>query len=244
MIKVFVDFDGTITTLDVGDTMFVTFGGRRCLEFIEEYRSERISAVDCFRRECDACGDVDTTDLDAFLDRQEVDLMFGDFLTFCRERGIDCCVVSDGLDYYIRRILDRCGFDVPFFANMLEFVPVEGANRVRFKPSFPYTDEVCERCACCKRNRMLTLCADDDIIVYVGEGYSDRCPARYADVVFAKDELVTYCRQENISYYEYRSFADVVQRLRTLLDTNHSGKHKLRKRRQAQLARCEVFLGG
>ena len=38
------------------------------------------------------------------------------------------------------------------------------------------------------------------MIVYVGDGYSDRCPVQYADIVFAKGDLQTYCQEQNISY--------------------------------------------
>jgi 2-hydroxy-3-keto-5-methylthiopentenyl-1-phosphate phosphatase len=90
---------------------------------------------------------------------------------------------------------------------------------------------------------MLSLSADEDIIIYVGEGYSDRCPVRFADVVFAKDDLLRHCQEENISYYAYRQFCDVEERLRQLL-AGGDRKGGLRKRRQAELARREVFLGG
>ena len=84
---------------------------------------------------------------------------------------------------------------------------------------------------------MLTHSGEDEIIVFVGEGYSDRCPAEYADIVFAKDALQTYCQERNISYFLYTSFADVVSRLTNLLE----GKN-IRKRRNAELRRREAFL--
>jgi 2-hydroxy-3-keto-5-methylthiopentenyl-1-phosphate phosphatase len=84
---------------------------------------------------------------------------------------------------------------------------------------------------------MVTRASDDDIIVYVGEGYSDQCPAQYADIVFAKDELQTFCQQQNISYYLYDSFHDVVERLKILL-----AKKRLRKRLEAETKRNELFM--
>ena len=180
-------------------------------------------------------------------DRQEIDLTFVEFAAFCRREDLALTVVSDGMDYYIARILRRFGIgDLPVVANTLELVPAPGRKNVRLAPQFPNRDEMCDRCASCKRNHIITSSADDDVIVFVGEGYSDRCPARYADVVFAKDELMTYCREENISYYEYRSFSDVTGRLANMLrrrgpDGAPSG---FRKRRQAELARRDIFIGG
>jgi 2-hydroxy-3-keto-5-methylthiopentenyl-1-phosphate phosphatase len=244
MLKIFIDFDGTITRRDVGDAMFERFGGPQCTQIIEEYRQERISAAECFRQESNACGAVDRSELDAFLDEQEIDSTFPSFTQYCETAGHDIVILSDGMDYYIDRILRCHGLSsVRFFSNHLSMAPAGNPPAVFFKPEFPYPDEVCDRCACCKRNHILSMSGDDDIIVYVGEGYSDRCPARYADLVFAKDELLRYCQQENISYSEYRSFSDIQHRLVEIL--SQPGKKRLiRKRRQAELARRDVFLGG
>ena len=246
MIKVFIDFDGTITRQDVGDAMFETFGGDISIDAVEQYREGKISARKCFERECEACGEVDRKALGEFLLQQTIDDSFPDFVQFCRTNDIDCCILIDGMDYYIRQILNNYNLsDVPFFSNILTLEPLNGKESVKFVPSFPYTDEICDRCASCKRNHMLTISADDDIIVYIGEGYSDRCPSRFADIVFAKDDLLRYCRKENIPCYEYTFFADIRHRLQGLLNDRQTGNHSaFKKRKQALLARHELLMGG
>jgi 2-hydroxy-3-keto-5-methylthiopentenyl-1-phosphate phosphatase len=150
---------------------------------------------------------------------------------------VDLLIVSDGLDYYIRRILGRYNCpEVPFVSNVASLVRPGGDGRVEVSVTFPHSDAGCDRCACCKRNIMLTASAEEDIIGYVGEGYSDRCPVRYADIVFAKDVLQTYCQNENISYYPYETFDDVVARLRRLLE-----RSRLRPRPRAAVARRAAF---
>jgi 2-hydroxy-3-keto-5-methylthiopentenyl-1-phosphate phosphatase len=147
-------------------------------------------------------------------------------------------ILSDGLDFYVGRILQRHGLKrLPFFANHVDFVKDDG--RTRLVPSFPYTDSECDRCANCKRNHMLTLSGDDDIIVYVGDGISDRCPIRYADIVFAKRRLIKYCQEQNITYHEFSDFADVRRRLEEIVR-----RKRIKKRREAEMARRETFLQG
>ena len=92
---------------------------------------------------------------------------------------------------------------------------------------------------------MLTNSGDDEIIICIGEGYSDRCAAKYADIVFAKDELAVYCRGEGIPFYEYTSFRQITERLEQMLALHRSnpGKSRLHKRRQAELTRQSVFIG-
>jgi len=236
-VKIFVDFDGTITTRDVGNTLFREFGGAACEGFIAEYHQEKISAQELFRREAAAAGSVLPADLNALLDRQAIDPGFKGFVDFCRARGLEFHVVSDGLDYYIDRVLRAHGITgVPFVANTLTLESAGADERAFLSLTFPYGDSECDRCACCKRNYMLTHAGEDDIIVFIGEGYSDRCPVRYADIVFAKDDLQAFCQRENISYYLYESFHDVTGRLTELL-----ARRQLRKRRRAELKRMEAF---
>jgi 2-hydroxy-3-keto-5-methylthiopentenyl-1-phosphate phosphatase len=235
-LKVFVDFDGTITQQDVGDAFFLRFGGPVCASIVGDYREGKISAAECFRRELAQIGDARKGDMDDFFRQQPIDTTFHEFAAFCRRNGIAFHVVSDGLDYYIRSILEANGLsDVSFFSNTLLMVP-SGGDLQHLGLEFPFSDADCSRCACCKRNILLTHTDEADIIAYVGEGYSDRCPAQYADLVFAKDDLQKFCQKENISHFVYSSFHDVAERLNLLLVNN-----RLRKRRRAELKRREAF---
>ena len=237
-LKLFVDFDGTITKRDVGNAFFREFGGVICDEYVARYRSGEISAAECFRRELHAVGDLNLEAVSAFLAQQNIDPAFSGFVAFCRERSIPLHILSDGLDFYIRTILaDRGIGPVSFLANELTVSEPDASGNARLAIAFPHGNAECTRCACCKRNAMLGLAGDDDLIGYVGEGFSDLCPAQYADIDFAKDELQTYCQRENISYFTYRTFADVVHRLDSLLSRNLP-----RKRARAALKRREVFM--
>lgn len=235
-LKVFVDFDGTITQQDVGDAFFLRFGGPVCSTIVEEYRQGKISAPECFRRELAQIGEARKRDMDEFIRGQPIDNTFHEFAAFCRRNGVEFHIVSDGLDYYIQSILEANGLsDVSFFSNRLLMTPA-GGERQHLGLEFPFSDAECSRCACCKRNILLTHTDESDIIAYVGEGYSDRCPVQYADIVFAKDDLQKFCQKENISHFVYSSFHEVVERLSLLL-----GKNRLRKRRRAELKRREAF---
>jgi 2-hydroxy-3-keto-5-methylthiopentenyl-1-phosphate phosphatase len=243
MIKIFIDFDGTITKGDIGDSFFEKFGGQAAVKAVQDYRAGSINAVDCFNREADACTFVSQKASNEFIDEQKIDQTFIDFISFCNrykdgDSAINYFIVSDGLDYYINRILKNNGLqDVEVFSNHAEFA--ETAKGIRLNLSYPYTDEECDRCACCKRNHMLTLSSDDDIIVYIGEGYSDFCPVKYADIVFAKDELQSYCQRENITYHLYNDFKDVMLKMDEILN-----KKRIHKRQQAMFNRKDVLMAG
>jgi 2,3-diketo-5-methylthio-1-phosphopentane phosphatase len=238
MIRVFCDFDGTVVPLDVGNALFKKFAGQRAEEIVERYLGGLINARECYRLECLAVDSLDRNELLSFVDQFQPDSHFQDFERFCSGRGIPVTIVSDGFDVYVDRILASHGFShVPRFANHLEFVSDDG--RSKLVPSFPHRDAECEQCANCKRNHILNLSADDDIVVYVGDGFSDRCPVRYADIVFARKSLIRYCQEQNISYVEFRHFGEVREKLEAMI-----GRKQPKQRREAVMARRAVFQQG
>lgn len=236
-LKVFVDFDGTISRDDVGNAFFRHFGGERCDEIVGRYRAGLIPATRCLEEEADACGEFPFDEAVDFARRQEVDPGFRAFTEFCCASGISLTILSDGLDFYIHHILQASGITgVPVFSNRASFhAASEGKSTLSV--GFPFTDAECRRCACCKRNIMVTRSAEDDVTVYIGEGYSDMCPVQYADIVFAKRELQTFCQENNISYFHYGSFSDVTPRLEQL-----ANRKRLPHRQQAVMMRRQLFI--
>lgn len=232
------DFDGTVATKDVGRELFHHFAGPRTTEIAEQYLDGAITARECLLSEAALVSGVGPTELVEFVDQFAIDEYFIPFRKYCLQHGIPVTILSDGLDFYVERILSRNGLaDCTLYANHLEFSVVDGVTK--FDVSFPHTDSECRFCGNCKRNHMLTLSSDDEIIVYVGDGISDRCAAGYADIVFAKKDLIKFCQRENISYFEYKDFRDVQHRMELLLP-----RKRIKKRREAEMARRDAFMQG
>ena len=53
----------------------------------------------------------------------------------------------------------------------------------------------------------------DSQAVYIGDGYSDICPARQADMVYAKGTLYKYCIDQGLPALEYHDFGDILSSL-------------------------------
>jgi len=137
-----------------------------------------------------------------------IDPHFEEFYAFCRRRDIDVKVVSDGLDFYIDFVLRRHGLcGIPFYSNVMTF---EG-DRPR-SIEFPHGNETCSACGTCKSNILASCRGRYRTILYVGDGYSDLCPADKADLVFAKGILWTrLAAKERAGVRKYRSFRDVME---------------------------------
>lgn len=240
MLKIYIDFDGTISKEDIGYKLFKKFTKEKSKEFVKDYLDEKLTAIEFYEKQIKACNRITKDELFSFIDLHEIDTTFLDFLNFCElmnknQNILDLCILSDGFDLYIERILNKYNINhIKYFSNKLNL-----NDNGTLNAEFPYTDEECKRCACCKRNHLLTLSADEDIIIYIGNGYSDQCAVNYADIVFARDRLQTYCQQKNISYFLYKDFKDIIARLEEILK-----RKRIRKRQQAEFNRREVFLAG
>src|SRR5574341_1276857 len=120
---IFCDFDGTLAQNDVGDMLFKTFANwPECEKLVHQWLRGEISSRECLEREA-ATARLTGEQLDAFCGAQSITPGFHEFAESCRQQNWPLIVLSDGLDYYIQRVLLRHGLDLPVFTNHLEFVP-------------------------------------------------------------------------------------------------------------------------
>ena len=107
-LKVFVDFDGTITLEDVGEAIFRKFGcAEKTDKIVEDLLSDKISSRQCWDELCDSVEGINKEELDNFIDSLDVDPTFVPFVKFCDDNEIELMVLSDGFDLYIERLLSK-----------------------------------------------------------------------------------------------------------------------------------------
>lgn len=236
--KIFIDFDGTITTRDIGEAMFIQFGNAaHAEEIVKDWIDEKINASQSWQLLCSTVANLNMNEFNKFIDSISIDNTFKDFVVYCRKNNYEIKILSDGLDYYINRFLAKENLtDIQFYSNKLVFD--EYNNLI---PVFPYMDEECKRCANCKRNHILNNSGDDEneFSIYIGDGWSDVCPAQYCDFIFAKNSLLKYCEKNRITYFPYSDFNQIRIRIEQLKE-----KKRLKKRHQALLKRKEVYIQG
>jgi 2-hydroxy-3-keto-5-methylthiopentenyl-1-phosphate phosphatase len=116
----------------------------------------------------------------------------------------DPLLLSSNVRQLIEPVLEREGVEVELVANDLE-----PGWKVRWRD-----ETVCETCGqACKRG---TLPAGEEI-VYVGDGFSDRCAALAADRVFATGPLARYLAREGAAFTPFDNFHTVVDALGSLV---------------------------
>ncbi len=231
-VHVFLDFDGTISPLDVGNELFRTWGSFEPLHgqlvageiTVAEYYNR---SVHCLRPE------LTPEALNQWALGFHVDPGFARIVSLARDNDATVTIVSDGFDAYINPLLSKSGVTPlpPIRCNILVH---EGG---RYSAKFPGASESCScYCASCKRNVVISPVAEDDVVVYVGDGLSDVCAAEHADIVFAKHTLARECTKRGIPHHHYHTLSDVHIQLQRYFENT-----TFRQRRRAVLARKRAF---
>jgi 2,3-diketo-5-methylthio-1-phosphopentane phosphatase len=202
---IFCDFDGTLAQNDVGDLLFKTFANwPECEKAVQRWIGGEISSREYYKVAALTMR-VKQEQLNDFCNEQSLTPGFIEFTEFCRQRNWPLFVLSDGLDYYIQRVLLRHGLDLPVLANHLELVPPD-----RIAVSFPYVEHSCGKCGNCKGYHVGRLAKPGEKIIYIGDGYSDRCGAQEADIIFAKRDLAKWCEEKELEYFRFEDFTQIL----------------------------------
>ncbi len=214
------DFDGTISQQDVGLFVMEALDLQEAWDIEMRWRRGEISSMECLSEQWSLV-QLPTCELLTLLDSVPLDPDFPSFVELCRERGASLVVVSDGLDLYVDRLLRQMGLEpgagqqvlerqgncLPRFTNHAQ-ITAEGV-----KISFPHRSDLCARCGNCKTAHLFALRRHSRRTIYIGDAHSDQCPARYADIVFAKSHLAEFCRQHRLPHIVFDGFSDILEEL-------------------------------
>ena len=201
------DFDGTISKKD-GLYTFISQYAKGDWEKIEQdWVKGKIDSKECLTEEFKLIPDLSEDLIAQFIQTLEIDEYFKEFYDYTVNNNIDFYVVSDGIDYFIERILGKYGLsDIKIISNHGEF-----KGKV-FEITFPNDNPGCiNNAGTCKCSVLRNLRERYKKIYYIGDGVSDYCVADKADVLFAKSRLVNYCKERSIKYREYADFNDITQ---------------------------------
>jgi 2-hydroxy-3-keto-5-methylthiopentenyl-1-phosphate phosphatase len=114
-------------------------------------------------------------------------------------------IVSSNFRQLIEPILEHEGLELEVRANDVEWHPDGWRGTFRNGDACGTCGEPCKR-ADVPGHR-------EGQVVYVGDGYSDRCAAQAADRIFARDGLAWYLDERGVAYERFEDFHDVSRAL-------------------------------
>jgi 2-hydroxy-3-keto-5-methylthiopentenyl-1-phosphate phosphatase len=192
--NVVLDWDGTVTEIDGLHMIIEEFGDRDVYAQTESALGSAMSLHDVIAMEMGTL----TLPLPDAVEwvRRHVTVRPG-FREFAKvHRPV---ILSSGFCELIQPVLEREGVELEVRANRLDARP-DGWRAI-------WRDEAqCAECGeACKRGGL----PNGTPVVFIGDGYSDRCAALAADRVFARDGLARYLDEQGVAYEPFEDFNDL-----------------------------------
>ncbi len=210
---IFSDFDGTFSEKDIGHRLYKHFSGGKNLEIVNKWKKGEISSRACLLSEAELIS-LTLEELYRYLDQFPLRKGAERFYQEVKNAQIPFYIVSDGCDLYIDYVLRRFGLsEIKYLTNRGR---IENGRLIL---EFPYDNDGCERCGTCKGVRMREILKSFPVrprAVFIGDGLSDICALPEADLIFARGDLLRFCRQHNYEAIEYRDFFDILKYLENL----------------------------
>tara|TARA_B100000676_G_scaffold294530_1_gene332570 strand:- start:1734 stop:2399 length:666 start_codon:yes stop_codon:yes gene_type:complete len=215
-ITVLIDFDDTITTTNIAHIVLSEFAEPNWPEIRQQFIQGEIPPEGYFETPFENISAEKSIQTKHIQQHAIVRPGFVEFNNFCMENRINIIIVSRGLDYYIEAVLDKYEItNIPIYAVPTKF------NGEKMKIISKYTDINCNQWGICKCSVLEKYRKTSDVIIYIGDGQNDLCPARKSNIIFARDALLRHCKQENIAFYRFSDFTTIQTEVTKIIEENN-----------------------
>ena len=212
-LKIFTDFDGTITKIDSLNMVLDEFAISDWHSIENRVTAHELSEKEALQAEFDLVKIPLQKAIDFLVKNAAIDSTFRPFVKWCKSNKIELIVLSGGFKEFIDSIFNKGrinGLDV--FSNSL-YVNKNSWQVVQSE--LPKINNLCNHC---KTNHLVESQKNGYKVVYIGDGNTDRCPAETADIIFAKESLADYLRSKNKDFFEYQNFNDIQNILERIIN--------------------------
>ena len=211
--KIFlIDFDGTISLSDLALFTVENYGGEDWEYYEKLFNENKLSLEDTITAQYSlihAPKDVILQEIDKVT---EIRQNFKQFIDYCQYLTIPVIIVSGGIDFVIRHVLDRLG--IPKTVQIVS-MKLEYQNDGSIKVTRPkrYTRNSVDF----KQDLLRFYKSNNYSVYYIGDGSSDYGAVTDADLTFSVkgSNLTNFCAEKNISYKEFVDFDEIISYLKT-----------------------------
>ncbi len=204
------DFDGTITEQDASFFLLDAFAQGDWHQVLRQYKQHKISVGEFNTRAFAMVKASKETLLETVMGKVKIRPGFQELVTYCARRGFRFVIVSNGLAFYIKAILQEIGLaNIKVYAAEAWFYP----KGMEVKYIGPDGNQLGDGL---KEAYIKLFLQQGYRVIYAGNGDSDVYPAKYAHQVFARGELLDYYRQNNLNCQAFTDLSDIVEALNHL----------------------------
>lgn len=203
------DFDGTVTEKDTLELVVQRYAPEAWEAVEGRLRAGEMSLLDAMRDEFRHVRAAEAEVVRYVLHHAKLRAGFTEFVRWVERGGHTLIIVSAGFRSLIDPILAAAGLShLHVHAGDALFTPL--GTSLSFPPS---SAECIASCGHCKRETIAAHGPFPGPVVYIGDGYSDRCAIQDADIVFARGELARFLAAEGVPHYAFVTFTDVTTTL-------------------------------
>ena len=204
-----VDFDGTISRIDITSVLARRYAGAAAAEIGERYRRGEFGMKGWLLGMASHFSAGREQMLSTAFEAAELKPGFASFVSSAHDSGSPVYIASDGFGFYMEPILEQYG--------CLSYIERIYGNRLIFEDDAavtvetPHANPSCDRCGNCKAAHVVRLKDSGYRVVYIGNGFNDRYGASHADMIFARagDRLAQYCRAHEMAFTPFNDFNDI-----------------------------------
>jgi 2-hydroxy-3-keto-5-methylthiopentenyl-1-phosphate phosphatase len=199
------DFDGTITRRDTLHLIVDAFGTRGLWDSIEpRLRAGEVTLEQAMQEEFATVRATPQQVIELVLREAGVRPGLTELVAWAQSEGHRFIVFSSGFRTVIETALDHWGLGHLEVVSHEALFSLEGCRLV-----WSDRGEICAECGRrCKRHDLRGRLGGGRL-VYIGDGISDRCGARMAEVVFARDDLARDLASDGLEFIPFDDFVDV-----------------------------------
>ena len=204
------DFDGTLTEEDISFLILDEFAEGDWRAVLHEYQAGKIS-VGAFNSRTFAMVKKDRDFLTRFI-KEKAKLRPGlnELLEYCRTSGIRFAIVSNGLDFYIRALMERYRLNgTAIVAARTVFTP-NGIDARYYSPQGQ------EMTGAFKESYTRLYIQQGFDVIYAGNGPSDIPASKLAGHTFATGTLLDYYTSEGLKCCPFADLNDVLRGLKEI----------------------------
>ena len=206
-LAVLVDFDGTITTVDIGDQVVIKFAEPGWENALLKFKAGEINVRELWSYEISLLRKNRESEAVIYcVNSAEIRQGFREFVEYCYAQEIKIEVASSGMNFYVDSILEANGFaELPRARPIVQY-----DCRGRGVMVMPDSIRDCSMTALCKCDRIWRLRREGHRVIFIGDGVSDQCAVSQADIVIATGSLLDICIDKNIAHISFENFNEVL----------------------------------
>lgn len=209
---IFCDFDGTVTEKDNIISIMNEFGPDGWDEIKEAVLDRSISIREGVGKMFSLLPVSKKEEIIQFaVQNARIRPGFQEFLDYAHEEGIPVYIVSGGIDFFLKPIIDQFGPLTGIYCNGSDF----SGERIKIDWPNSCDDQCSNDCGCCKPSIMRKLEKSDAYRIVIGDSVTDLEAAKQADFVLARDYLKDKCEEWGIPHQPFETFYDCMEALKT-----------------------------